>query len=440
VVSVTSKNASLEQRLDGWKSIARHMSRSCRTVQRWHAEYGLPICRLGGEKSSVYAYCKDLDTWMMNRGLRLKGLLTEIAIPPQVESPLANKDSHHQAQPIDYLHLPESANSRSAGLAAHAFKFWPLLSTRNITEMAVLFRKAIELDLTNATAFAGLSLVLIVEGLWGLVRTPEATIAAQSALHWALEIDSELPAAKCAAAWLKMIVTRDWQGAGRDFDEILMRQPPPPLALIGRAVLQIAAGSPQRASGLLLKAAQAYPLSSNEVGWYCWSEYLAGEYANALHQIEEYRASGRSEPLTDAVEALVSIQLEESGAQIERLEMLTASSLRNDVLRGALGYSYAIAGQREKAIAILNAMTLPKANEKNHEPYAIALVLTGLNQRQQAVKWLERSYREGSLWSIGFLHDPILASMHNDLHYRMFLSEVICAVPSRSDSRLGFTG
>jgi hypothetical protein len=51
------------------------------------------------------------------------------------------------------------------------------------------------------------------------VRTPEATTAAQSALQWALEIDSELPAAKCAAAWLKMTVTRDWQGARRDFDE-----------------------------------------------------------------------------------------------------------------------------------------------------------------------------------------------------------------------------
>jgi hypothetical protein len=186
-----------------------------------------------------------------------------------------------------------------------------------------------------------------------------------------------------------------------------------------------------------LKAAQASPLSSNEVGWYCWSEYLAGEYANAFHQIEDYRASGRSEPVTDAVEALVSIQLEAPVAQIERLEMLAASSLRNDVLRGALGYSYAISGQREKATAILNAMTLPKAHEKNHEPYAIALVLTGLNQREEAIKWLEKSYQEGSLWSIGFLHDPILASMRNHLHFRMFFSEVTRTVPSISIYALG---
>jgi len=416
------------------------MGRSRRTVQRWHAEYGLPICRLGAEKSSVFAYCKDLDSWMANRGRRLRGLLAEIDNPMQPDSPLASKNSHHQVLNIDCIHIPESANSRSAGLAAQAFKFWPVVSTRNITEMALLFRKAIELDLTNAMAFAGLSLVMIVEGFWGLVRTPEATIAAQSALQWALEIDSELPAAKCAAAWLKMIVARDWQGARRDFDKIFMRQPLPPLASVGRAVLQIAAGLPQEASGLLLKAAQASPLSSIEVGWYCWSEYLAGEYANAFHQIEEYRASGRSEPFTDAVEALVSIQLEEPDAQIERLETLAASSSRNDVLHGALGHSYAVAGRREKAIAILNAMTFPKAHEKNHEPYAIALVLTGLNQRQEAIKWLERSYREGSLWSIGFLQDPILASMRNDLHFRMFLSEVTRAVPFGADSRLGFTG
>jgi hypothetical protein len=38
------------------------------------------------------------------------------------------------------------------------------------------------------------------------------------------------------------------------------------------------------------------------------------------------------------------------------------------------------------------------------------------------VHWLEQSYREGSLWSLGFPSDPILAQLRNDLHYRLFLS------------------
>jgi hypothetical protein len=37
---------------------------------------------------------------------------------------------------------------------------------------------------------------------------------------------------------------------------------------------------------------------------------------------------------------------------------------------------------------------------------------------------LEQSYREGSLWSLGFSSDPILAQLRNDPHYRLLLSKV----------------
>lgn len=427
----TLKDATLEQRLDGWKAIARHISRSCRTVQRWYAEYGLPVRRLSGERSSVYAYRWELDEWMMNRGRGTKSPLANGTILP-VSTPGNPSDLH--SPPGDGLQISPPGHASSAALAAHAWKMWAILSTRNISEMALLFRQAIELDLGNASAFAGLSLVMIVEGVWGLVRAPQAYIAAHSALQWALEIDSELPAAKCAAAWLKMIEKRDWQDACSDFDRASKQQPPAPLTQVGRALLHIAAGSFQQASHLLLKAAQASPLSSTEVGWYCWSEYLAGKYANALHQIEQYRASGRTDPVTDAVEALVWIQLEEPDARIERLRMRVESNLQNDVLRAALGYAYAAAGRQSQATAILEALTLPKVHRMNHEPYAIVILLVGLKRRQEAVKWLMRAFREGSIWSLGFQHDPILCSLRNDPHFQMFLSKVNYPLFSTADS------
>jgi tetratricopeptide (TPR) repeat protein len=430
----------MEKRLDGWKAIARHISRSCRTVQRWYAVYGLPIYRLHGKKSSVFAYCTELDDWMKNRDLEMTGDHAEIPNPVQLRISSLKTNANHQVQHDDFRVVSESAYSQSAALVGHAMKFWPILSVGNITEMARLFRKAIELDLSNATAFAGLSQVLIVEGLWSLVRTPVACNAARTAIQWALEIDSELPAARCAAAWLKTIQTQDWAGASRDFDELLTLHPPPPLARVGRAALYIAAGCCKQASAMLLKAVQASPLSSIEVGWYCWSEYLEGEYRNALHQLEEYRVSGRTDPIINAVEALVSIQLEEPEAQITRLEMLVASSSRNDVLRGALGYAYARTGQPEKAIDILAAMTIPTSQEENHEPFALALVLIGLDRKQEAVEWQERSYQEGSLWSLGFRYDPILATFGNDPHYQAFLSRVSYPVSSSSGLQPGFSG
>jgi hypothetical protein len=55
-------------RLDSWKNIANYLGRSCRTAQRWHATYGLPIRQVGGYSSSVFAYSDELDGWFRERG------------------------------------------------------------------------------------------------------------------------------------------------------------------------------------------------------------------------------------------------------------------------------------------------------------------------------------------------------------------------------------
>ena len=51
-------------RLESWKAIAKHLSRSVRTVRRWEADEGLPVRRhKHGKGSTVYAYQVELDAW-----------------------------------------------------------------------------------------------------------------------------------------------------------------------------------------------------------------------------------------------------------------------------------------------------------------------------------------------------------------------------------------
>jgi uncharacterized protein HemY len=137
-----------------------------------------------------------------------------------------------------------------------------------------------------------------------------------------------------------------------------------------------------------------------------------------------------------AIEALAYIQLEAPDAQIERIEALATDYRHHDIVRGALGYAYAMAGQSQKAREILNAMAHPSKRSDSREPYASALVLIGLNEKQEAVKRLEQSYQEGSHWSLGFPHDPILASLRDDPHYQLFLSKFSYPVPETTGSSL----
>ena len=68
-------------RIDTWKSIARYLGRSSRTVQRWHREYDLPVHRLGVDTGSVFAYADELDSWLRNRDRAPNNTLIEIPRP-----------------------------------------------------------------------------------------------------------------------------------------------------------------------------------------------------------------------------------------------------------------------------------------------------------------------------------------------------------------------
>jgi tetratricopeptide (TPR) repeat protein len=325
-------------------------------------------------------------------------------------------------------------------LVAQAEKMWGCLSHTNIGTIARLFREAVDLDPFNAVALGGLAKAIAVECLLGRLRPSVAYPIAEFAVQSALEMDPELPEAKCTLALLNMVSKRDWQGARLALDEVLNLYPLTASALVGRALLYIAEGCLQEASHYLEEARMQNALNSPVVELYCWSEYLAGEYGNAMDQIAQARASGQFGSIFDAVEALASIQLEAPDAHIQRMEMLAADSPHNDVLQGARGYAYAVNGQGRRASEILDAMTHSCAHEKRCEPYAIALILLGLNQRQEAVKRLEQSYREGSLWSLGFQSDAILEPLRHDPHFRQFMSKVTYPVSESADQRLGFAG
>lgn len=67
-------------RLDSWKEIASYLKKGVRTVQRWERMEGLPIRRLGQERtSSVFAYKAELDAWWRDQS----------RLPAQLESELA---------------------------------------------------------------------------------------------------------------------------------------------------------------------------------------------------------------------------------------------------------------------------------------------------------------------------------------------------------------
>jgi len=327
-------------------------------------------------------------------------------------------------QPLDYSLISATDRARSDNAVALAYKMWETLSNRNLMAITSLFREGIEINPHNALALAGLCHALIVSATWGLISPSSAYASAEAALRRALEIDAELAEVKCAGAWLKLHWRRDWAGATHDFDQLLDHPSPSSRVLLGRAKAHIASGNLDLASAVLKKAAELHQLSTTSAALQCWVTYLSGEYAHAFEQLDEMRTGGLTGPVVDAVDALVSIQLQEQpNARIERIQSLVAHTPQQNVLRGALGYAYAGANQSQKATEILHALKQQEARSNLHASYASALVLIGLKQNQEAMQSIERSYRAGSLWSLGFLSDPILAPLRSHPEFQQFLSK-----------------
>ncbi len=424
MASGSSAQNSQQARLDTWKSIAQYLGRSSRTVQRWHSNYGLPVVHLSGESGSVYAFSDELDRWLRGRGQE-SSFEDEDRRSASVIRPLDKRDGASNYGPSSEPPLISGqAQSRSSRLIDLAQAMWSSVSHRNLTAIIHHYREAIDLNPENAEAYAGLSLAFIQQGLLGPVYPPHSYAVGAAALEHALTIDCDLPLAKCAKAWLAMVSRRDWEIASRGFDEILKAFPSCTRSMNGRALLFIAEGRIDLASAILLKAAQEVPLSSVPMALCCWCAYLTGDHVLALDRVDEVRATERPSPILDAVEALSAIQFLDDRARLDHLEELAMEYPKHDVLRGALGFIHAKRGQSSKARELLGWMTEKKFGRSRREPYAIALILIGLNEPQKAAPLLEQSYRNGSLWSLGFKADPILKFMRDDSPYRRLFAKL----------------
>jgi hypothetical protein len=375
--------------LDSWKSIAEYLKRSPRTVQRWHAEFGLPVHHFGGSKGPVFSYSDELDAWLSG--------FSEAAL----DDP-AGADA-----------VLDLRKRKSAELAAQADELWGLRSEENLSAIAALYRAAIDRDAGNAGAFVGLSNALVLAALSGVMAGSAAYPRAYEALQRAVRLGDETPEVRCAAAWLQLVYERKWRRAREGFEDALGKHPGSSHSLAGRALVDIVEGNLGCATRRLEEAWRQNTFASSSSDFLAWSQYLARDYELAIDTISQARAGGQCGSLGAAVEALSLIQSGSVAPHLPRLEAMTDSFPRSLVLRGVLGRACAAANQKARAREIMSSLK----HMKGDSGYALALVFMGMDERHQAFICLQTSFAEGSLWSLGFQFDPILEPLHEDQNF-----------------------
>ena len=92
-------------------------------------------------------------------------------------------------------------------------------------------------------------------------------------------------------------------------------------------------------------------------------------------------------------------------------------------MTATLGHAYAVAGKRAEASKVL-ADLQSQSKERYVSPYFIALIYTGLGDKDQAFAWLNKAYEERHPYVNHLDVEPVFDTLRSDPRFEDLLRRV----------------
>ncbi|WP_119392770.1 tetratricopeptide repeat protein [Taklimakanibacter lacteus] len=247
-------------RLNSWKEIAAFFGRDERTVKRWEHQRGLPVHRFPGDgRSPVYAYRRDLETWLRNG-----------------KAPVARSDAAATKQPS-----PEVKELHLTGVY-----LWQKRTPASLAKAVETFKQVLVLDPNYAPAHAGLATAYDLMVEQDALSSVEGFPLAKEAAERAIALDPGLAQAQSVLA---------------DIEFFWLRQT-------------------ERGLKRFALAAKLEPTSVQTLHWHAEALLYSGRFAEALVQIGRAQAL---DPQSRSILSAKALILFRTGnpAEAERLLM-----------------------------------------------------------------------------------------------------------------------
>src|SRR5882672_10004160 len=263
-----------------------------------------------------------------------------------------------------------------------------------IEESIGYFEEATREDPTFAPAYVGLaeSYAELSSVLMG-GRPEELRPKVITAARKALELDPELSEPHLLLAEVEK---DDWQWAQAEaeYRRALDLNPSDSLAQNGFAEWLLSQGRPEEALAWARRAREHDPLAVSGVG-IGWILFHARRYEESIHELRTVLAV---RPENKGAQWFLGFSLIANGQPQEAipvLEKLVSISNREPAVIGVLIRAYAHAGRRPDALRLLDE--LKRRQMAGYIPTAAFVnAYLGLDEKEQALVWLERAYREKS--------------------------------------------
>jgi TolB-like protein/DNA-binding winged helix-turn-helix (wHTH) protein/Flp pilus assembly protein TadD len=255
---------------------------------------------------------------------------------------------------------------------------------------AEYFQQAIEKQPDYAQAWAGLSLSYLQLSYRGLGQSSELMARAEAAAKRALELNDSLSDAHAALAVVRFRRHWDWAGAEAEYKRAWELEPNSPWRWRYTVFLRTT-GRYQEAIAEARRVSEFDPFSADRSWSLGAALVIARQYDPAIAELRRAAALNPEQALVHQFLAMAYEQRKQLPEAVSEAELSVGLSHRDPSYLGVLGHAYALSGRRREAAEILAEL---RRHPKQVPAYQVALVWIGLNNRQAAMAWLERSYQE----------------------------------------------
>jgi tetratricopeptide (TPR) repeat protein len=288
-------------------------------------------------------------------------------------------------------------------------RFYTLQYTPEAHKKAIQhLNEAIRLDPDFALAWAGLADAYTGASDW-LLPPREALEKARAAAEKALILDNTL--AEAHAALGHVLVHQFDPTAEHELHRALELNPN---SVEGRLWYgEYFVGRDASKGVAILREAQDLDPLSPVIGQFIFAQYFFNRrYDEAFTEAQKTLQLDQNDPNSRAYLAFIYSAKGNHGEAIAILEDLRQQLPTSQTL-GLLGMEYALTGRRNDALTIIAAIN-ELSKQQYTSPYDVAVVYTGLGDKEQALAWLEKAREDRAEWMIWLRLDYSFDSLRSD--------------------------
>jgi eukaryotic-like serine/threonine-protein kinase len=284
------------------------------------------------------------------------------------------------------------------------------------------FGRAIQLDPTYAPAYAALAQTLALVSDYSDVPSATVLPEAERAAQKALQIDPDLGSAHAA---LGLIRASELQISSSlpEYQRAIELNQGDADAHHWYALALAEMGKSEESISEMKLAEELDPRSSIINSNLAWCFYLAGRYDDAIEQARKTIAMDAGFAVAHGYLGQAYIEKGQYEDAFGELQKAMALSGNETSYQAELANAYAVAGKKEEAKHIL-AQVQQSAAQHYVSPYSLALIYTGLDEKDQALQALELAYEQHEIRILNLKMHPRFSSLRSSARFRKLIERI----------------